>query len=127
MEAKTVKRNYMENSTPQSGVRTQTEFDGISEFVSRRGRIKFLEMLVQKLGSRSEVSETLQISKSTLSGWLNERNRHPSNSSFERVLELGWKVNPKETIEILNEELDTFDKAIATFVRGGANCQANES
>ncbi|KXA91249.1 hypothetical protein AKJ57_01915 [candidate division MSBL1 archaeon SCGC-AAA259A05] len=84
-------------------------------------------MLVRELDYKVEVAKALQISKSTLSGWLNEGNRHPSNSSVERVLQFAWKVNPKETIEILDEELNTFDKAIATFVRRGANCQANKS
>ncbi len=84
-------------------------------------------MLIQKLGSRSEAAKALKISKSTLSGWLNERDRHPSNSSMERVLDLARKVNPKRTRKILDDESNSFDKAIATFVRRGANCQANES
>lgn len=84
-------------------------------------------MLIQELGSRSEVAKALKISKSTLSGWLNERDRHPSNSSMERALDLARKVNPKSTRKILYDESNAFEEAIATFVRRGANCQVNES
>lgn len=104
-----------------AGERTLTKFDGVYEFISRRERMKILKVLIYKLGSRSRVSEALKVSKSTLSGWMNEKNRHPSNSSVKRILNLGWKVDPKHTQEILNEELDAFRKAINSFVRGGAN------
>lgn len=89
--------------------------------------MRILEMLIQELGSKFEVANALKISKSTLSGWLNEKDRHPSNSSMERALDLARKVNPKSTRKILDDESNTFDKAIETFVRKGANCQANES
>lgn len=98
-----------------------TKFDGFSEFISRRGRMKLLEMLIGELGSRSEVSKVLQISKSTLSGWMNERSRHPSNSSMDRVFDVAWKINPEKTQNILNEELKAFRNAINSFVRRGAN------
>lgn len=100
---------------------------GISEFISRRGRMRFLEMLIQELGSKSEVAKRLKISKSTLSGWLNEVGRHPSNSSMERVLTLAWKMNPESSQGILDNELNAFEEAIGSFVRRGANCRENES
>lgn len=105
----------------------RTEFDGISEFISRRGRIRFLEMLVQEFGSRSKVSNALKISKSTLSGWLNDRSRHPSNSSMRRVLDIARKVNLKGARKILDDESNAFDREIAAFVRRGANPQTNKS
>lgn len=83
--------------------------------------MKLLEALIQELGSRSKVSEVLKVSKSTLSGWMNERNRHPSNFSTRRILDIAWKVNPKYTQKILNEELGKFRKEINSLVRGGAN------
>lgn len=89
--------------------------------------MRLLEMLVQELGSRSGVADALKVSRSTLSGWLNERDRHPSNSSLKRILDLVARVSPEDTERILEEELMVFKRAIDTFVRRGANSQSNES
>ncbi len=91
--------------------------------MSRRGRVKLLEMLVQELGSRSKVSNALHVSKSTLSGWLNEKNRHPGNSFTERILSLARELNIRGTQRILSDELRIFREALVYFVRRGANRQ----
>lgn len=104
-------------------MRTQTKFDGIFEFISRRGRMKLLELLIREMGSKSKVSAALRVSRSTISGWMNDRNRHPSNSSVKRVLDLAWEVDPQETQRILDDELDAFRGELVAFVRRGANNQ----
>lgn len=89
--------------------------------------MELLELLTDYFGTRSEAATALEISRSTLSGWLNERDRHPSNSSLLRILNLASKVNPERTRKILEDESNAFDKAIARFVRRGANKRTDET
>lgn len=89
--------------------------------------MRLLELLSQELGSRSMVANELEISKSTLSGWMNEEKRYPCNVFLDRILSLSWELNSSETRIILDDELRSFAEEISSFVRGGPNSQIDGS
>ncbi|KXB05525.1 hypothetical protein AKJ50_00710 [candidate division MSBL1 archaeon SCGC-AAA382A13] len=104
-----------------TGARIKTKFDGLSEFVGRRGRMKLLDLLIQKKGSQLKVSEELEVSKSTISGWLNDKKRHPCNLNTKKILRKAFNMYPEETQSILYKELEIFSKSIISLVRRGVN------
>ena len=104
----------------------KTNFDGLSEYISRFGRMELINMLLKNLDSKNKVAVSLEVSKSTLSGWINEKDRHPCNNSLKKILKLAWKTDPKNTKKLLEEELDAFRGAINLFVRRGANQKKSE-
>ncbi len=89
--------------------------------------MKLLEIVLRELESGKMAAEALEISKSTLSGWINEEKRHPCNHSLDQILRLAREMDPAETRMILDDELRSFAVEISSFVRGGANSQMGES
>lgn len=88
--------------------------------------MRLLEVIIRELDSRKMVADALDISKSTLSGWINEERRHPCNLFLDKVLSLAWELNSTETRMILDDELRSFAEEISSFVRRGANSQTDE-
>lgn len=92
-----------------------TRFDGLSEFISRRGRMELLEMLVRKKGSVSEVAEGLDITEPAVCGWRNKADRHPSNKNVQKMIELLAREDKKDAKEFLLGELQIFQDLIFNF------------
>lgn len=87
-------------------------FDGLSEFVSRRGRMKVLEALLEEFDTPVEVAKRLEISRNAVYGWINEEKRHPSNSNLEKMLKILNRENEEKFRDFLVEELQIFQKLI---------------
>lgn len=89
--------------------------------------MKLLEIILRELGSGKTAADALEISKSTLSGWINEEKRHPCNHFLNRILCLARELDPAGTRMILDDELRSFAVEISSFVRRGANSRIDES
>ena len=94
------------------GVRLQTRFDGISEFVSRRGRMRVLEMILEEFETTDEVAGRLDVTKRAVYGWIKDKKRHPSNENVRKLLKILKKENEEKLRKILIKELQNFQKLI---------------
>ncbi len=97
------------------GVNLETRFDGISEFISRRGRMEVLNSLLDEIETPAEVARMLDISKNAVYGWINEKERHPSNENVKKMLEILNREKEDILKYILVEELQTFQDLILKF------------
>lgn len=97
------------------GVDLKTRFDGLSEFISRRGRMKILSGLLEEIGGPVEVAGRLDISRNAVYGWLKERKRHPSNKNALKMLKILNSENQGRLRNILIEELQIFQDLILKF------------
>ncbi|KXA98855.1 hypothetical protein AKJ39_00385 [candidate division MSBL1 archaeon SCGC-AAA259J03] len=97
------------------GVNMETRFDGLCEFVSRRGRMRILTRLLEELKTPTEIAKRLNITRNAVYGWLNEKKRHPSNEHVCELLKILNNENEERFREILVEELQIFQKLIFEF------------
>ncbi|KXB01558.1 hypothetical protein AKJ41_01045 [candidate division MSBL1 archaeon SCGC-AAA259O05] len=86
----------------------ETRFDGLSEFLSRRGRTRILERLLEELGTYQSVARKLDVNRATVHRWATEKRVHPSNRSTDELLNLLEEVDPGSLRTILVEEANTF-------------------
>lgn len=89
-----------------------TELDDICEFISRRGRVELLRIVVCHVGSVSRAAKVLGVSMRTVYRWLDPEDMHPSNESLGRILKTAMKLSSSETADVIRRELTLF----STFV-----------
>jgi len=83
-------------------------FDGLSEFISRRGRVRVVELILGNGWSISQLAAELNISQQAIYLWLAPEKTHPRNSNLDKLLELAIKVDRLGTNKILYEEAALF-------------------
>jgi len=88
-------------------------FDGLAEFVSRRGRVKLIEVLFGAGLSSREIAIEVGVTPRSVRRWLNPRETHPCNENLDCLLELALRTDPNQTHEILLGELNLFAKLIS--------------
>ena len=88
-------------------------FDGLAEFVSRRGRVRLVEMLLGAGLSSGQIAIEVGVTPRSVRRWLNPLETHPCNENLDRLLELALRIDPNKTHEILLEELNLFAKLIS--------------
>lgn len=87
----------------------------MSEFISRRGRMRILSILLEEIGSPAGVAKRLDLTKNAVYGWMNEKERHPSNENAREMVKILKDENEEKLREILIEELQIFQKLIFKF------------
>lgn len=97
------------------GVNIKSRFDGISEFISRRGRMRVLNELLEEIENPAEVARRLDITRNAVYGWINEKRRHPSNEHALEMLKVLNSENERKFKEILVEELQIFQRLVFNF------------
>lgn len=93
----------------------KSKFDGLSEFIIRRGRMKILKTLLEKEKSVAEAARKLNVTRTAVYGWKNEKKRHPSNEHTREMLEILAQENKNKIREILLKELQNFQQLIFKF------------
>lgn len=92
----------------------RSRFDGLSEFISRQGRMKILALLLEKSESAAEIARKLDVARTAVYGWQNKRERHPNNEHTREMLRILSRTNKNEVKEILLGELRTFEELISS-------------
>jgi transposase len=90
----------------------RTRFDGLSEFISRRGRLRLLSVLFDELSSLENVSKMIGVSRIAIYRWLNDVYRHPSNENTHKILKVATALDREKVREILLDELKTFNTLV---------------
>ncbi|MDI6642703.1 MAG: helix-turn-helix transcriptional regulator [Candidatus Hodarchaeaceae archaeon] len=90
-------------------------FDGLAEFVSRRGRVMLLQLVLDSGMTQNEVAVYLSVTQQAVSKWLNPRETHPCNKNLRRLLKLAWEISPRGSLEVLKHEHDTFSELFRSF------------
>lgn len=88
-------------------------FDGLAEFVSRRARVKLVEMLVDAGFSPNQIAAVIGVTARSVRRWLDPKETHPCNKNLDRLLELAWQTSPHQTFELLRDELGLFAELIS--------------
>jgi transcriptional regulator with XRE-family HTH domain len=89
-------------------------FDGLSEFISRRGRIHVIELILKHGWSISQLAAELYISPQAIYLWLAPKETHPCNRNLEKLLKLAAKIDQPGTAKILHEEVELFCSLLAS-------------
>lgn len=88
-------------------------FDGLAEFVSRRGRVRLVEMLLGAGLSSRRIASEVGVTPRSVRRWLNPRETHPCNKNLDYLLELALRTDPNQTHEILLKELTLFVRLVS--------------
>jgi len=88
-------------------------FDGLAEFVSRRGKVRLVEMLLGAGLSSGQIAIEVGVTPRSVRRWLNPRETHPCNENLDRLIELALRTDPNHVHELLREELTLFAKLIS--------------
>ncbi|KXA99710.1 hypothetical protein AKJ42_02660 [candidate division MSBL1 archaeon SCGC-AAA261C02] len=86
----------------------RTRFDGLSEFLSRRGRMKLLQILRDDNQSYEQIAQCLDVNRSTVYRWFHDPQKHPSNKTTEKIIDLAKLSSPKALKAVLIEEITKF-------------------
>jgi predicted transcriptional regulator len=89
------------------------KFDGLAEFVSRRARVKLVEMLIDAGFSPEYIASVIGVTSRSVRRWLDPKETHPCNRNLDRLLELAWETNPHRTFELLRDELGLFAELLS--------------
>ncbi len=90
----------------------EARFDGLSEYISRRGRMKILDFLLKNSRAPVDIARELNVSRAAVHGWLKEEGRHPSNEHTLELLGLLEEEDGKELERILIGELEVFEELV---------------
>ncbi|KXB04276.1 hypothetical protein AKJ48_03170 [candidate division MSBL1 archaeon SCGC-AAA261O19] len=83
---------------------SEYRFDGLPEFISRRTRVRLLELINGKLGSLSVIAERLGVSRWAVCKWFDPSEAHPNNQNTRKIIELAIRLDRIGTREILLDE-----------------------
>jgi len=86
--------------------------DGLSEFVSRRGRVKLVRLLLRNGWSTSELARALGITRQAIYLWLKREETHPCNPNLAQLVDLALDADRTGAVRILRGELETFQKLL---------------
>lgn len=101
------------NSNVAWGCNIRTRFDGISEFISRRGRTKLLETLLNEFGSYRRLARQLNVNRTTTYRWINKKRVHPSNEKTGKIIKIAKTKTPDTVRKILLEEISKFIQLVS--------------
>jgi predicted transcriptional regulator len=90
----------------------QYKFDGLAEFVSRRTRVKLVELLKEHGMSNYEIARAAGVTSRSVRYWLDPKKAHPSNKHLDRLIELSLEINRTHTFLILNQEVEDFRRLL---------------
>ena len=83
-------------------------FDGLSEFISRRARVKILHLILDNGMTQQRLAAEIGVSQQAVSKWLNPKETHPKNYNLNRIIDLVYELEREKTSKILQDELLTF-------------------
>jgi transcriptional regulator with XRE-family HTH domain len=90
-------------------------FDGLSEFVSRQGRVQVIRLILKNGWTISQLAAELNTSPQAIYLWLSHKETHPCNRNLEKLLKLASKIDRPGTARILNEEVELFSSLASRF------------
>ena len=88
-------------------------FDGLAEYVSRRGRVRLVEMLLDAGLSSGQIASEVKVTPRSVRRWLNPRETHPCNKNLDLLLELALRTDADRACEILLEDLTLFSRLVS--------------
>ena len=102
-------------------------FDGLAEFISRRARVKLVEMLRNAGLSAEQIAESIGVTARSVQRWLSPEDTHPRNSNLDKLLELALTVDRAKTIEILRQEVELFSSLFNMFEANSLRVEPNRA
>lgn len=88
------------------------KFDGLAEFVSRRARVKLVELLKEHGMPNYEIARAVGVTSRSVRYWLDPTKAHPSNEHLNRLIELSLDINRTHAFLILNQEVEDFRRLL---------------
>jgi len=86
----------------------KTQRGGLSEFVSRNGRVKLIKLLLTNGWSVSGLAAALGITRQATHLWLKRGETHPCNSNLDKLIDLALAADRAGTAKIVRGELKAF-------------------
>jgi len=87
--------------------------DGLSEFVSRNGRIKLVKLVLSHGWSVPQLATELEVTRHAVYLWLKRNETHPCNANLDKLIDLAASVDRARTIEIIYGDVATFQTLLA--------------
>ena len=100
-------------------------FDGLAEFISRRARVKLVEMLREAGLFTEHIAEVVGVAARSVQRWLKPEDTHPRNSNLDRLLEIALTVDREKTLEILRQEVELFSSLFNNFEANSLRVEPN--
>ncbi|MEA1904515.1 MAG: helix-turn-helix transcriptional regulator [Candidatus Hadarchaeota archaeon] len=94
-------------------------FDGLSEFVSRRARVRLLRLILDNGITQRELATEIGVTRQAVNKWLNPRETHPKNGNLDHILDLAHELDGERTSRILQNELLVFAQLLSERLRPG--------
>lgn len=91
----------------------EPRFDGLSEFVSRRARVKIVQLMLDNGMTQQELAAEIGVSQQAVNKWLNPRETHPKNRNLDRIIDLAYELEEEQTRRILQDELLIFARLLS--------------
>lgn len=82
--------------------------NGLSEFVSRRGRIRLVALILNRGWSVQQLAVDLGVTRQAIYIWLKRRETHPCNFNLDKLIDIALSADRLDTIEIIREEVTAF-------------------
>lgn len=95
----------------------ESRFDGLSEFVSRRARVKIVQLMLDNGMTQQELAAEIGVSQQAVNKWLNPRETHPKNLNLDRIIDLAHELEEEQTRKILQDELLVFARLLSEKVQ----------
>ncbi len=88
-------------------------FDGLAEFISRRARVRLVEMLKHDGLSTEQIAAATGVTARSIRRWLNPKQTHPCNRNLDRLLELAWQIDREQAFDVLRDDLGLFAQLLS--------------
>ena len=102
-------------------------FDGLAEFISRRARVKLIEMLRNAGLSVQYIADNVCVTARSVQRWLDPEDTHPRNSNLDMLLELGLAVDRAKTLDIVRQEVELFSSLFNMFEVNSTHSDLNRA
>jgi predicted transcriptional regulator len=80
--------------------------------VSRRARVKLVELLREHGMPNYEIARAVGVTSRSVRYWLDPKKTHPSNEHLNRLIELSLDINRTHAFLILNREVEDFRRLL---------------
>ncbi len=87
------------------------EQNDLCEHLTRPARNKFVELLLEKFGSKERLAAEVEVTERAVRKWVLCLT-HPSNVHLQRILELALRLDEQRACEIIERDLMNFSDAI---------------
>jgi len=94
-------------------------FDGLSEFVSRRARVRLLQLILDNGVAQRELAAKVGVTQQAVNKWLNPGETHPKNRNLDRIIDLAHELDAGRTSRILQDELLIFARLLSKKLQLG--------